>query len=151
MVKMNKKLFSVFFIIFSLLLNGCQWGHVKYYPDETASAVLKDNSICFSIPDSCDYYPAFISINPRNTPSKEKTIINKPDIKIVDGQLCIPPHIYDFPAISPVPYIVELILQAKHKRPRNFVMGFDLDEHRVNNIHLTDMEITKPYNEMDNQ
>lgn len=137
-----------FFII--LLLSGCPWGEMKYYPDETASAYMNGDSLCFLIPNGTDYEPVIISINLRSTPPKERSFIDKPLLKIVEGQLCIPPSFYHFPDSSQGPFIIEFVLQSQNKnfRPRSFVIGFEMINRRAYDIPLTDMEISRPYNEM---
>lgn len=147
-----KKILLIIISLFSLLiLTGCPWGQVRIYPDETAKAVLIDGLICFYIPNDEGYSPVFLSINPRSTPSKDKAFIDKPDIHIESGRLCLTSDVYSSPLESGRQYILEVILQSKDDRPRHFVIGFEMTGGRVLDVHLTDMEILRPYDEMDDK
>ncbi|WP_380177450.1 putative T6SS immunity periplasmic lipoprotein [Kalamiella sp. sgz302252] len=150
-ISIKRLIITAICITSAILLSGCPWRQMKIYPDETATASLKGDSLCFSIPDASGYYPVFLSINPRNTPSKEKTFIDKPDMQIVNRSLCIPPAVYTFPEESRFPYIVEFILRSKDNHPRHFVTGFEIRNGKPYEIHLTDREIFRSQGKMDNK
>lgn len=129
-----------------LMLTGCPWGQMKYYPAETASAYMVGDSLCFRIPDEQDYQPVFISINLRSTLSKERGFTDNPKLHIINGQLCIPPSFYHFPDTSTAPFIVELVLQSQSadNHPRDFVVGFKILNRRVYDEPLTKREYDEP-------
>lgn len=151
MINIKRLIITALFITSAILLSGCPWGQMKIYPDETATARTENGSLCFTIPDASGYYPVFLSINPRNTPSKEKTFIDKPDMQIVNGSLCIPPTVFTFPEESRFPYIVEFILRSEDNHPRHFVTGFEIRNGKPYEIHLTDKEMFRPRDKMDNK
>ncbi|MBB1199835.1 hypothetical protein EGM70_05915 [Enterobacteriaceae bacterium 89] len=142
------KLKTVCVALSLLLLTGCPWGQVKIYPDETASIALNGDSICFFIPSAQGYYPEFLAVNFRGAPSKDMRLIKKPNIDVINGQLCIPPTVYDFFKLSPAIYIVEVIFQSESNRPRKFVVGFEVRGNNAHDVHLTDMEIMRPYDKI---
>ncbi|MBB1199833.1 hypothetical protein EGM70_05900 [Enterobacteriaceae bacterium 89] len=103
---------------------------------------MKDNAVCFSVPDSEDYQPVFISINLRGTPSNEREFSTLPKLRIIDGQLCIEPSFYHFSETLKEPYIIKTVLQSKSKKnhPRSFVVGFENNNGIVRDIPLTTRE-----------
>lgn len=129
-----------------LVLTGCTWGGMKYYPSETANTYASDNSVCFHIADEKDYEPVFIAINLRSTPSKERKFTKNPKLNIVNGQFCIPPSFYDFPVESVEPFIIQVVLssQNKNNHPRNFVMGFVMRDKTPYDVPLTKREYDEP-------
>lgn len=129
-------------------LTGCPWGGVRYYPAETSSVWMKDNAVCFSVPDSKDYRPVFISINLRSTPSKERKFTSQPKLHITDGQLCIAPSFYHFSDTLKDPFIVETVLQSSNKKnhPRSFVVGFEITKGKAQDVPLTTREYDVPEN-----
>lgn len=149
MVKVNRQhsiVFFVFYVISIFTLTGCPWGGKKYYPAETASVWMKNHAVCFYIPDSKDYQPVFISINPRGASSKERQFTEKPKLRITDSQLCISPSFYLFPDTSKAPFIVEVVLhsQERSRHPRSFVTGFEMIDGRARNVPLTTREYDVP-------
>lgn len=141
---------SVLFLILAVTsvftLTGCPWGGMKYYPAETASVWMKNNAVCYYVPDSKDYQPVFISINLRNKSSKERQFTENPNLRITDGQLCISPSFYHFPDTSKAPFIVEVVLQSKSKsnHPRSFVTGFEMINGKARDVSLTTREYHVP-------
>lgn len=148
MKNQQRHLTSVF--IFSLLsvftLTGCPWGEMKYHPEEKTKAWVRNNDICFSVPESRDYQPVFISINLRRTPAKKKQFVDHPTLFVTGDELCIPPSFYQFPHNSESPYIVEFVLQSKNKHnpPRSFIAGFDMIAGKPSGVQLEKREYDVP-------
>ncbi len=146
----RNKLRFLFFTMLSLfcllMLTGCPWGQMKYYPSETASTYMNGDSVCFFIPNAQDYQPVFISINLRSTPPKEGTFTDEPNLTIIDGKLCIPPSFYHLPDTSTGPFIVQLVIESKDKgnHPRHFVLGFEMLNSRAYDVPLTKREYDEP-------
>jgi len=136
------------FVIFVTMLTGCPGDRWRF--DELAIVSTVKDNVCFSVPDASDYQPVSIAINPRGTPSKEQRIIFDPELRVANGQLCIPPSFYFFPENGQ--FIVSYILHSEnHKEtPRKLVAGMGILNGCVFNITLTDMEIVRPYSEMKN-
>lgn len=137
---------SGFLIISIILLTGCPWGGVKYFPAEKINAWMNKSNVCFFIPDSKDYQPVFIAINLRSTPSKARSFIDSPELQVADGQLCIPSSYFHLPDTSVDPLIVEFVLQsqAENDHPRSFVSGFSIANGMIKNIPLTKREYDEP-------
>jgi len=125
-----------------LMLTGCPWGGMKYYPSETAKTYASDDSICFHIADEKDYQPVFIAINLRNTPPKDSKFTKSPKLNIVNGKFCIPPSFYKFPVTSLDPFIIQVVLRSQNKNnhPRNFVIGFEMHDKMPYDVPLTKRE-----------
>jgi len=138
----KKKTMSLWLSLSLLVLTGCPWGGMKYSPSETANTYASDNSVCFHIVDAKDYRPVFIAINLRNTPSKVRKFTSDPKLDVVNGQFCIPPSFYNFPATSADPFIVQVVLRSQNKsnHPRNFVMGFVMHDKIPYDVPLTKRE-----------
>ena len=148
-----KRQHSTSFFIFSLIsvftLTGCPWGEMKYYPAEKVIAWMKNDAVCFSVPESRDYQPVFISINLRGTPPKKKRFVENPILLVRENNLCVPPSFYQFPDNSESPYIVEFILQSKNKSnpPRSFIAGFNMIAGKASGVQLTKLEYDVPVRE----
>lgn len=127
-------------------LTGCPWGGMKYYPAEKTSAWINSDEICFSVPESRDYQPVFISINFRWTPPKKRQFFDRPTLLVRKNNLCIPPAFYQFTDNSESPYIVEFILQSQNKNnpPRSFIAGFDMIAGKPSDVQLTKQEYDVP-------
>lgn len=125
-----------------LTLTGCPWGEMKYHPAEKTSAWMNSDKICFSIPESRDYQPVFISINLRETLPKKRQFVNHPTLLVRESNLCIPPSFYQFSDNSESPYIVEFVLQSQNKSnpPRSFIAGFDMIAGKPSDVQLTKQE-----------
>jgi hypothetical protein len=149
MVKVKRRpqiLLFILYIVSVFTLTGCPWGGMKYYPAETASVWIKNESVCFYVPDSEDYQPVFISINLRSTPSRERNFTDQPKIRATEGKLCISPSFYTFPDTSKDPFIIEVVLQSQDKsnHPRSFVVGFEMINGRTRDVPLTTREYHVP-------
>lgn len=145
--KKRRFLLCTILSLFSLLmLTGCPWERVKYYPAETASVDRRGDAVCFLIPDEQDYQPVFISINRRGTPNNERTFTENPALYIVDGQFCIPPSFYHFSDDASEPFIINLVLhsQKENRHPREFVVAFKVLDRQVYNVPLTTREYDEP-------
>lgn len=129
-----------------LTLTGCPWSEMKYHAAEKTSAWMNSDKICFSIPESRDYQPVFISINLRKTLPEKRQFINHPTLLIRDGNLCMPPSFYQFSDNSESPYIVEFVLQSQDKSnpPRSFIAGFDMISGKPRDVQLTKQEYDVP-------
>jgi hypothetical protein len=152
MVSVNhfrKIIFIVALGMSSVALTGCPGPGDRMSLDETALVSRKGNDVCMSIHDARDYQPADMGINLRGTTPKEKEFNFSPDLKIVDGALCIPPSYYHF--MDGNKYIVEFVLHSANNKdePRNFVVGIGVNNTQVYNFPLTDREISRPYGSID--
>ncbi|WP_370446953.1 putative T6SS immunity periplasmic lipoprotein [Serratia sp. MYb239] len=126
-----------------LLLSGCPGTGDRLTSDETATASKVGEDVCFQVPDSKDYQPSLISINPRNTPPQRLSVTDSPDLTVKNGMLCIPPEFYQFPLTGQ--FIVQYILASptESTSSRSVVAGIELSGGQVRNIPLTDAEITR--------
>ena len=131
-----------------LILTGCPWGHMKYFPRETARVYLKGDSICFFVPDVQDYQPVFIAINLRDISLQESQFIDNPKLRLVGGQLCIPHSFYHFPDNEAGVFIIETVFHSKntHHHPRDFIVGFKIRDRKIYNEPLTTREYDEPSN-----
>lgn len=133
-----------------LTLTGCPGSGDRMRSDETAEVSRVGQDVCFRVTDAQDYQPAIISINLRNTPSSEKKFTDGPDLLVKAGLLCIPPSFYRFPDVGQ--FIVEYVLTSKkhEDEPRKVVVVLEISNGRIYNVTPTDMEMTRPYDEMIN-
>ncbi|MCR0998122.1 putative T6SS immunity periplasmic lipoprotein [Serratia rubidaea] len=125
------------------LLAGCPGTGDRLTPDETAMASNNGEDVCFHVPDSKDYQPSLIAINPRDTPPQRLSVVDAPDLTINNGMLCIPPGFYSFPSAGQ--FIVRYILTSPtdSESPRSVVAGIELSDGQIKNIPLSDAEITR--------
>ncbi|MGL5424621.1 MAG: putative T6SS immunity periplasmic lipoprotein [Serratia fonticola] len=145
-------LLSLPFALFCLqTLTGCPGVGDRMRFDETAQVRAVGDKVCFSVSEAQDYQPAIISINPRNTTSFEKKFTDNPNLSVKEGVLCIPPAFYRFPDKGQ--FIVEYVLTSPTHRetPRKVVVGLEISQGRIYNVPLTDMEISRPYSEVNKQ
>lgn len=86
-----------------------------------------------------------MGINLRGTPSKEKDFNFSPGLKVIEGELCIPPSYFHFENGNK--YIVEFVLHPTldNKEARSFVVGVGINNDQVYNFTLTDREFARPY------
>lgn len=136
------------FLASLVTLTGCPGAGDRLRADEKATATKVGDSICFAIPDAEDYQPVNIAINPKGTDFRDRHIIFDPKLRVTKEQLCISPSFYHFPDKGQ--FIVSYVLISKRHqdKPRRMVAGLEISSGRVFNIPLTDMEILRPYNEM---
>ncbi len=141
-------LFIVTFLFCLPVLTGCPGDRWRF--DEEATVSTMGDNVCFTVPDAGNYQPVDIAINPRGTPSKEKNIIFNPMLRVVNGQLCIPPAFYHFPDKGQ--FIVSyVLLSERHKAAaRKMVAGVEISSGCIFNIPLTVGEISRPYSEIKN-
>lgn len=140
------KLSSLLSLFFCLsILTGCPGKGDRMRFEETAQASRKGDNICVSIDNAQDYQPVDMGINLRGTPSKEKDFDFSPDLKVIEGELCIPPSYYHFENGNK--YIVEFVLHPTmdNKEARSFVVGVSVNNNQVYNFPLTDREFARPY------
>ncbi|WMY72559.1 hypothetical protein RHD99_13825 [Buttiauxella selenatireducens] len=135
-------------IVCSFMLTGCPGPGDRITFDETTQVATIGSHLCFLVPESQDYQPTVIAINPRGTPPKSQNFNLKPDIKVADGKLCIPHSFYQFPDEGQ--FIVEYILASREdkKERRSVVVGVGVSEGHFYNFPLTNMEINRPYTEI---
>jgi len=128
-----------------ITLTGCPGDRWRFDEETTVSTI--GDSICFFVPEAEDYQPVDITIYPRGTPSRQQKIIFNPALRVVNGQLCVPPSFYAFPEKGQ--FIASYVLRSEHhkKPPRQMVSGVEIANGCVFNIPLTDMEIARPYGE----
>lgn len=121
--------------LFLPLLSGCPMGDrldQRYKPAETTSIELKSEQICFGILSAEDYQPVFISIAPRHTPHKERWYQQYPRLSVNNGEMCIPPGVYKFPAKGQ--FVASFTLESKEKakttefNTRRFDTAFEIKE-----------------------
>lgn len=86
-----------------------------------------------------------MGINLRGTPLKEKNFNFSPGLKVIEGELCIPPAYFYFENGNE--YIVEFVLHPTrdNKEARSFVVGVGINNNQVYNFPLTDREFARPY------
>ncbi|MFS7384908.1 putative T6SS immunity periplasmic lipoprotein [Rahnella inusitata] len=144
-------LYSALSVASLVILTGCPGSGDRLRPDEEATVTKGEDSLCFGVPNAEDYQPADIAINPRGTPSREEKITFDPALFIAAEKLCVPSAFYAFPDKGQ--FIVSYVLTSKrHKdEPRRMVAGLEISQGRFFNIPLTDMEILRPYSEMNKQ
>ncbi|WP_244263010.1 putative T6SS immunity periplasmic lipoprotein [Yersinia mollaretii] len=138
-------------LICLLTLTGCPGIGDRVRFDETAQVRIVGDDVCFLVADAQDYQPADMGINPRGTASKNKTFIFEPNLTVANGKLCIPPSFYHFPDKGQ--FIVEYILISKKYKdePRKVVVTLEVMDGHIYNIPPNDMEITRPYSEMNKE
>jgi len=124
-------------LISVFILTGCPGIGDRIQPSEEARVSMQAGSICFWVSDVKDREVAHIAINPRETPFRQQSVIFSPDLKLLDGQLCLPPSFYDFP--SEGKFIVEYVLASKEKNtlPRIVITGIEINAGHVNAIPLS--------------
>lgn len=141
-IKLNSLLLGLFFLP---ILTGCPGPGDRFRFDETAQVSKKGDNVCVNIDNAQDYQPVDMGINLRGTPSKEKEFNFSPGLKIIEGELCIPPSYFHFESGSK--YIVEFVLHPTldNKGARSFVVGVGINYNQVYNFPLTDREFARPY------
>lgn len=141
-IKINYLLLSFFCLS---ILTGCPGSGDRMRFEETAQASRKGNNVCVNIDNAQDYQPVDMGINLRGTLSKEKDFDFAPTLKVIDGELCIPPSYYHFE--NGKKYIVEFVLHSTldNKETRGFVVGVGVNSNQVYNFPLTDREFARPY------
>jgi hypothetical protein len=149
MIKLSYKLRTAIMLTPLLTLTGCPDHGIMMKFDETTSVTKTTDGMCFQVPDAQDYQPGMITIAPRGTPSDKRWYKYKPDLKVQNGQLCVPPSLYTFPYSGQ--FLVEYTLISKTKKddPRRVVIGFDLNNGHPYGIELTNIEISRPYRSED--
>lgn len=149
MKRFKRRLFcTALFLVSIITLTGCPGSGDRLRPDEETTAIKVGDNICFSVSDAEDYQPADIAINPRGTPSREEKITFSPALTVTDGQLCIPSSFYTFPDNGKFIVSYILVSQKHTDEPRRMVAGLEILHGRVSKMQLTDMEILRPYDEM---
>lgn len=124
-------------LISVLILAGCPGVGDRIQPGEESRVSMQADSICFWVSDVKDREVAHIAINPRGTPFRQQSVIFSPDLKLLDGQLCLPPSFYDFP--SEGQFIVEYVLASKGKNtlPRIVITGIEINSGHAYAIPLS--------------
>ncbi|EGT0621389.1 MULTISPECIES: putative T6SS immunity periplasmic lipoprotein [Citrobacter] len=143
------------FFTFSLLscclviLSGCPGYGDRAFTDEEAVVSVIGNNICFWVKDSEKYQPSIITVTRRGADfGNEKFILNPPLI-LLENKWCITPDVYIFPDSGQFVVTYTLGIPYSSDRPRSIVSGVEFSNGRIFNIHLTDMEIARPYSAMD--
>jgi hypothetical protein len=141
-IKLDSLLLSLFCLS---LLTGCPGPGDRMRFEETAQVSKKGDSVCVNIYNAQDYQPVDMGINLRGTLSKEKDFNFSPDLRVIEGELCIPPSYFYFENGSK--YIVEFVLHptVDNKVARSFVVGIGINNNQVYNFPLTDREFARPY------
>lgn len=114
--------------------------------DETAQIRVVGDKVCFLVGNALDYQPADMGINRRGTLAKEKHFVFNPDLKVMDGELCIPPSFYRFPQTGQ--FLIEYILVSKKSPPRKVVVALEIVAGRINRVPPNDREISRPYSQL---
>ncbi|EOC0096000.1 putative T6SS immunity periplasmic lipoprotein [Cronobacter dublinensis] len=141
-IKLNSLLLAFFCLP---ILTGCPGPGDRFRFDETAQVSKKGDNVCVNIDNAKNYQPVDMGINLRGTPSKEKDFNFSPGLKVIEGELCIPPSYFHFENGSK--YIVEFVLHPTldDKEARSFVVGVGINNNQVYNFPLTDREFSRPY------
>ena len=99
--------------------------------------------------DSAKHKPSIITITQRGSEfGREKFTIDPPLI-LIDDKWCITPNFYIFPDKGQFIVSYSLPNDSLDGRPQRVVSGVEVSNGNVHNFHLTDMEIIRPYSEMD--
>lgn len=99
-------------------------------PDITAATKVNDN-LCVTIPNPSDFQIRMVMIYPRTVPPKERWYQRNPDLKVIDGRVCIPSSFYTFEQRKE--YVVQFIMWSdkKHKETdyggRIVIAAFEID------------------------
>lgn len=128
-----------------MLLTGCP-GRGDYYRfDETVTVSTRGDNVCFSIPEPEDCQPVSVSIAPRETRFRDRQITFEPSLRIVNGQLCIPPSLYLIPDKGQ--FIVRSVLHSECDKdtPCIMVAGIAIADRCIFDIPLNDMKAVRPY------
>jgi hypothetical protein len=138
-------LYALIACVYLLTLTGCPGPGDRFRFEETAQVSRKGDNVCVNIENAQDYQPVGMGINLRGTPSKEKDFNFSPSLKVIDGELCIPPSYFNFENGSK--YIVEFVLHPTldDKEARSFVIGVGVNNNKIYNFPLTDREFARPY------
>lgn len=125
-----------------LVLTGCPQGDRLESP-ETANVSATSNGICFQVKDAEIYHPVIISIAPRGTSEEGRWYKDKPDLDIVNDELCIPAAFYPFTEHKE--YVVDYNLAPKQKKSERFgrrrvMAGFKIINGHVYSIPLKPFE-----------
>ncbi len=129
---------SIFF------LSGCPGSGDRLKADETTTVSKIGADICFAVPNTGNYQPSLIAINPRGTEPKNLSVTESPDLTVKNNRLCISPKFHRFPEKGQ--YIVQYILNVPGDRAlpaRSVVTGIEFSDGGVKNIPLNDSEITR--------
>ncbi|BBU12301.1 putative T6SS immunity periplasmic lipoprotein [Escherichia coli] len=148
MVKIRAFRYRSALLLCLTLLTGCP-GRGDYYRfDETVTVSTRGDNVCFSVPEPEDYQPVSVSIAPRGTRFRERQITSEPSLRIVNGQLCIPPSFCLFPDKGQ--FIVRSVLHSECDKdtPRIMVAGIEIADGCIFDIPLNDMEVVRPYGEL---
>ncbi|MER0125434.1 putative T6SS immunity periplasmic lipoprotein [Franconibacter daqui] len=99
-MKNIKSICSAVRIVYALLvvvpLTGCPGYGDIMVPVETTSVAINNDNVCFFVANQRDYQPIIIAINPRDIPLKAQSFTDRPNLKVSEGRLCIPPSFYRF-------------------------------------------------------
>lgn len=150
MVKRAKKLINATLLSYSLLfLTGCPGYGDRSFTDEEATVSVVGENICFWVKDSEEYKPGIITVTRRGAEFADKKFMPNPPLILLNNKWCITPDFYTFPASGQFVVTYTLEIPYSSDRPRSVVSGVEISNGRIYNIHLTDMEIARPYSAMD--
>lgn len=78
--------------------------------DETTSVSKAGEDVRFQVLNAKSYQPSLIAINPRGTPPQKLSVTDLANLTVKNGELCISPNFYRFPAKGQ--FIVQNILDV---------------------------------------
>lgn len=130
-------------ILSAFLLTGCPGAGDRLKADETTTVSKAGEDVCFQVSDAKGYQPSLIAINPRGTPPQKLSVTDSPNLTVKNGELCIPPGFYRFPAKGQ--FIVQYILEVPGEQgsQRSVVTGVEFSGSHVRNTPLTNRETTR--------
>ena len=131
------------------ILTGCPGYGDILLSDKEAVVSMEGQNVCFWVKGYEKYKPVLISISPRGVEyGKVRSIINPPLISI-DNKWCVTPSFYAFPNQGQYIVMYGIAIGGASDRIQRVVSGVELSNGHVRNFHLTDMEIMRPYNEIE--
>lgn len=150
MVKRAKRLINVTLLSYNpVFLTGCPgYGDRSFTDEETVVSMIGKN-ICFWVKDSEEYKPDIITITRRGAGFGNEKFMPNPPLILLDNKWCITPDFYTFPDGGQFIVTYTLGRCYSNDRPRSVVSGVDVSNDCIYNIHLTDLEIARPYSAMD--
>ncbi len=146
MVLIMKNIILFLFLLPCLFtLTGCPGQGDRLQADEITTVQKSGNNLCFLVPDAGEYQPTILTIGQRNKPAEKMWRSGNPDLKVEDGQLCIPPALYTFPEQGQ--FVIRYVLKSGQENMpvRSVVAAIEVSKTGVRNLPLQSNEGVRPY------